>query len=234
MAERLSSLRGALREGRRARGTFLKLPSVEVVELASAALDFAVVDLEHSQLAEADALRLLHHAWALDFPALLRLHELDRSLVNRALEAGAAGIQLSSIRRAADVRGLRDACLYAPRGSRSVSLAHSLGSFGGTSLREYLDGVEEPLLVVQIETAETDDPLQAILGAGADVAFVGMTDLAVDYELDGARVEARVDEIAAAATAAGVTLGGFGSDDRFVYSIASSDLALLGAAYSNG
>jgi 2-keto-3-deoxy-L-rhamnonate aldolase RhmA len=205
-----------------------------VVEMAAASLDFAVVDLEHSQLSEADALRLLHHAWALGFPALLRIHELDRSLVNRALEAGAAGIQLSSVRKAADVRGLRDACLYAPRGSRSVSLAHSLASFGTTALGDYLAGAPDPLLVVQIETAETDDPLEAILGAGADVAFVGLTDLAVDYELDEARVEARVDEIAAAAGAARVTLGGFGSDERFVYSIASSDLALLRAAYADG
>lgn len=234
MAERLSSLRGALREGRRARGTFVKLASVEVVEVAAATVDFAVVDLEHSQLSEADALRLLHHAWALGFPTLLRIHELDRSLVNRALEAGAAGIQLSSVRAAADVLGLREACLYAPRGSRSVSLAHSVASFGATALRDYLESAPDPLLVVQIETAATDDPLETILGAGADVAFVGMTDLAVDYELDEARVEARVDEIAAAAAAAGVTLGGFGSDDRFVYSIASSDLALLRKAYANG
>ena len=216
MSERLSSVREALRGGRRVRGTFVKLASVEVVELVAATLDFAVVDLEHSQLSEADALRLLHHSWALGLPALLRVHELDRGLVNRALEAGAAGIQLSSVRKAEDVRELRDACLYPPRGSRSVSLAHSLASF------------------VQIETAETDDPLETILGTGADVAFVGVTDLTVDYELDTRRVQARVDEIAAAAGAAGVTLGGFGQDDRFVYSIASSDLALLRDAYANG
>jgi 4-hydroxy-2-oxoheptanedioate aldolase len=234
MSERLSSVREALRGGRRVRGTFVKLASVEVIELVAATLDFAVVDLEHSQLSEADALRLLHHSWALGLPALLRVHELDRGLVNRALEAGAAGIQLSSVRKAEDVRELRDACLYAPRGSRSVSLAHSLASFGGTALRDYLAAVDDPLVVVQIETAETDDPLETILGAGADVAFVGVTDLTVDYELDTRRVQARVDEIAAAAGAAGVTLGGFGQDDRFVYSIASSDLALLRDAYANG
>ena len=97
----------------------MKLPSVEVIEVVAAALDFAVVDLEHSQLSEADALRLVHHAWALGFPALVRIHELDRALVNRALEAGAAGIQLSSVRSAAEVRVLRDACLYAPLGTRS-------------------------------------------------------------------------------------------------------------------
>ena len=38
---------------------------------------------------------------------------------------------------------------------------------------------------------------------------------------------ARVDEIAAAAERAGVPLGGFGADERFRYSVLSSDVALL-------
>src|SRR3954470_9020849 len=111
MSAPMSSLRRLLGE-RRLVGTFVKLPALESVEIAAAELDFAVVDLEHSQLSEADALRLVHHAWALGFPALVRVHELDRALVNRALEAGAAGIQLSSVRSVAEVIALRDACLY--------------------------------------------------------------------------------------------------------------------------
>src|SRR5438105_5046024 len=124
MVGQVSSLRKALREGGRLQGSFVKLPAPEVVEIAAETLNFAVVDLEHSQLSESEALRLVRHAWALRFPALVRIHELDRALVNRALEAGAAGIQLSSVRRTADVRALRDACVYPPAGNRSVSLAH--------------------------------------------------------------------------------------------------------------
>jgi 4-hydroxy-2-oxoheptanedioate aldolase len=234
MSGRVSSLRGALREGGRLHGTFVKLPAAEVVEIAAETLDFVVVDLEHSQLSEGDVLRLVRHAWALGFPALVRIHELDRALVNRVLEAGAAGIQLSSVRSSAEVEALRDACLYAPGGTRSVSLAHGPARYGATSLAEYLSGVEAPLLVAQIETLETEDPLEAILTAGADVAFVGVTDLAVEYGLDEQRVRARIDEVAAAADAAGVAFGGFGDDERYRYAIASSDLALLRKAYAGG
>jgi 4-hydroxy-2-oxoheptanedioate aldolase len=233
MSARVSSLREALGE-RRLRGTFLKLPALEVVEIAAAELDFAVVDLEHSQLAEADALRLVRHGWALGFPVLVRLHELDRALVNRMLEAGASGVQLSSVRRAAEVAALRDASLYAPGGTRSISLAHPLARYGATPLGDYLAGQEPPLLVAQLETAETVDPLGEILAAGADVAFVGVTDLSVDLGLDADRVEARVREIAAAAEAAGVALGGFGGDERWRYAVTSSDLALLREAYARG
>lgn len=231
MSGRVSSLADRLRE-RPLHGTFLKLPAAEVVEIVAESLDFAVVDLEHSQLSEGDALRLVRHAWALGFPVVVRLHELDRALVNRLLEAGASGIQLSSVRSAAEVRALREACLYAPVGTRSVSLAHGPARYGGVGLADYVASVEAPLLVAQIETRETDDPLDEILAAGVDVAFVGVTDLTLEYELDAQRVRARVDEVAAAADAAGVAFGGFGEDHRYRYAIASSDLALLRKAYA--
>jgi len=219
----------------RPRGIFLKLPSTEIVDLVHASpLDFAVVDLEHSQLSEAQARALVRHGAALGLPVLVRLAELDRGLVNRLLEAGAAGIQLSTVRRAEQVAGLRSAVAYAPAGTRSVSLAHPQAGYGGTPLAEYLAAVDKPLVVAQIETAETDDPLDELMAAGPDVAFIGTTDLSVDLGLDASRVRARVEEIAEAAAAAGVALGAFALDDERVgYRLVNSDLALLRAAVAN-
>ena len=208
-------------------GTFVKLPALESIDVCAAALDFCVVDHEHSQLSEADVLRLVRHAAALRFPAVVRIPEVDRGLVNRLLEAGAAGIQLSSVRRVAEVEALRDAALYAPAGRRSISLAHQAARYGATPLRDYLAGVERPLLVAQLETRTTEDPPVEICRAGADVAFLGLTDLLVDCGLDEAAARERADAIAAAAERAGVALGGFGNEDRFRYAVVSSDVALL-------
>ena len=208
-------------------GTFVKLPALESIDLCAASLDFCVIDYEHSQLDERDVLRLVRHARALAFPAVVRVPEVDRGLVNRLLEAGAAGLQLSSVRRVADVQALRDAALYAPEGARSISLAHPAAGYGAIPLRDYIAGVERPLLVAQLETCETDDALDEICAAGADVVFLGLTDLLVDCGLDDAAARERADAIAAAAERAGVVLGGFGRDDRFVYSVVSSDVALL-------
>jgi 4-hydroxy-2-oxoheptanedioate aldolase len=208
-------------------GTFVKLPALESIDVCAATLDFCVVDHEHSQLSEADVLRLVRHAAALRFPAVVRIPEVDRGLVNRLLEAGAAGIQLSSVRRVAEVEALRDAALYAPAGRRSISLAHPAARYGATPLRDYLAGAERPLLVAQLETRETDDPLDEICAAGADVVFLGLTDLLVDCGLDEGAARGRADAIAAAAERAGVALGGFGNEDRFRYAVVSSDVALL-------
>ena len=223
-----------LRPRNRRRGLFVKLGATEVLDIAArSGLDFVVVDLEHSQLSEADGLRLTRHAAGCGLAALIRLPELDRGAVNRLLEAGARGIQLSTVRSVAQVKALREATRYAPHGTRSVSLAHPGAAYGDIPLAEYLEAeaASPPELVVQIETETTDDPLEEILAAGADVAFIGTTDLSVDMGLDSARVRDRVEAIAAAADSAGIELGGFNLDDaRVTYDVSGSDVALLRAA----
>jgi 4-hydroxy-2-oxoheptanedioate aldolase len=215
-------------------GIFVKLPALESIDLvAGCGLDFAIVDLEHSQLTEPDALRLVRHAHALGCEALVRIPTVDRGLVNRLLEAGAAGLQLSTVRSVAQVWALRDAMQYAPYGTRSISLAHPLAGYGATALADYLAACRDarPRLVAQIETATTDDPLEEVLGAGVDVAFIGAMDLTVDLGLDGTRTRGRIEEIAAAADRTGVALGAFGLDDpRVSYDVVGSDVALLRGA----
>lgn len=220
--------------GKRVRGLFVKLPATEVIDLVAASeYDFAVVDLEHSQLAEVEAFRLLRHAQALGLPALVRIPAAERGLVNRLLEAGAVGIHLSTVRRASEVADLRRACRYAPEGARSISLTHPGARYGASTLADYLREQREqgPLVVAQIETLETDDPLDEIAAAGADVLFVGATDLSVDAGLDDGRLRARVDEIAAAAERARIPLGAFGLDEpRVRYLAVTTDLSLLAGA----
>jgi 4-hydroxy-2-oxoheptanedioate aldolase len=232
MAGGLSSLRGRLRDGRLL-GTFVKLPALESIDICAETLDFCVVDYEHSQLAEADVLRLVRHAAAIGFAAVVRIPEVDRGLVNRLLEAGAAGIQLSSVRRVEEVRALASAAAYAPDGTRSISLAHQRAGYGAVPLREYLASVEAPLVVIQLETRETDDPPTELCRAGADVAFLGLTDLLVDCGLDQEAAASRADELASAAAEAGIALGGFGKEERFRYAVVSSDVALLREAVAN-
>jgi 4-hydroxy-2-oxoheptanedioate aldolase len=218
-----------LRSDKPISGLFLKLPATDVVDLAQGAgFDFAIVDLEHSQLTEGDALRLVAHGRALGFPLLVRLPQVDPGLVNRLLEAGARGIQLSTVRRADQIQALRRASRYAPHGGRSISLAHAGAGFGAVPVATYLRDTRAPLLVAQLETARTDDPLEDILAAGADVAFVGSLDLLVDVELDAAACDARIAEIAAAARRAGVALGGYRLDHPDVrFDVRHSDLGLL-------
>jgi 4-hydroxy-2-oxoheptanedioate aldolase len=228
------SLRTRLATGRLV-GTFVKLPAIEVIDiLAGSGLDFALVDLEHSQLSEKEASMLVRHAHALRFPVVVRLAGPERGHVNRLLEAGAAGIQLSSVRKVGDVRDLVAATRFAPHGDRSVSLAHPVAEYGARPLADVV-GAPHPLLVGQMETARTEEPLDEILAAGLDVAFIGVTDLEVDLGFDTERVTARIAEITAAAREAGIALGAFAPDPTAIprearYVAVSSDVAVLRSA----
>lgn len=235
-------LRTALAAGGVVRGTFVKLAGQESVDLARAAgADFVVVDLEHSQLSEADGRRAVSRAAALGLPALVRIPAVDPGLVNRLLEAGAAGIQLSTLRSAAETAALVAATRYGPGGTRSISLAHPGAHYSGVPLADYLTAERDcpPILVGQIETATTDDPLPDVV-IGLDIAFLGVTDLAVSVGLDRREAfEERVTEVRAAAVRAGTLVGSWSATpaaaeaaeaagDRYL--VVGSDLQFLASS----
>lgn len=227
-----AGLRERLGAGGRVVGTIVKLPSDEVVDvLNGAGFDFVMVDLEHSQLAEGETLRLIRHAFALGLPAVARIAEVDRRLVNRLLEAGAQGIQLSTIVRAGQVRELVSCSRYAPNGRRSVSLNHPVAGYGAVPLTEAVAG-PPALLIGQIETAATEDPVADIVRAGLDVLFVGTVDMAVDLGFDQARLGSRIAELRTVADDAKIPFGAYagspdGLPDGVRYAVLGADLALL-------
>jgi len=218
------------------------------VDIASSAgLDVMVVDGEHAQLDQSECLALVRHAAALGLPSIVRIPAVDAGYINRLLEAGAAGIQLSSLRARSERDALIAATRYPPEGTRSVSLAHPAADYGAVPLGAYLEKSRGgPLLVGQIETATTIDPLDELL-PGLDVAFIGTTDLSVDLgrpgALDDERVRARMREIAGAAERAGVALGAWFANAealaaalagmRLRYVIVGSDLQLLRAGVAS-
>jgi 4-hydroxy-2-oxoheptanedioate aldolase len=238
-----SRLRTRLREGGTVLSTFVKLSDVEVVEiLCQCGLDAMVIDMEHSQLGDADARRLVRHAASIGFPAMVRIPAVDHGVINRLLEAGAAGIQLSSVTRRHQVEELIAACRFPPQGIRSASLAQPDAGYGVVPLPEYL-GWDEPFLVGQIESGATDDPLPEVI-VGLDVVFVGLTDLSVAVgapgRFDDPSVVARVAEVALTASDPGSpVLGGWVpdmdasrtfADGRARYLTVGSDLSCLASA----
>jgi 4-hydroxy-2-oxoheptanedioate aldolase len=205
-----AALRGNGARCRPAAGTFIKLGALDVVEMAAAAgFDFIVVDLEHSVLTEQEAVALVRYADVSGLAALVRLPAVDAPLINRLLENGAAGIQLSMLRSVGQANLLREAALFPPSGARSVSLTNHVAA--GSSLPGYLsrEAADPPLLVGQIETA-AQEPLEDVL-EGLDACFVGTTDLAVSLGTDAGseRAEAAVASIAAVARKAGIPFGGW-------------------------
>ena len=193
-------------------GTFVKLGRREVIEiLAIAGLDFAICDLEHSQITEQEAGNLITAGRACALPMIVRLAHFDPGQVNRLLEAGAAGIQLPQLQTREQASAFRSACMYPPEGSRSLSLAQPAASYGSEPLADYIQrSNQEVLLIGQLESKELERPLSALL-KDLDIAFIGSLDLTVDMgapgKLEDPAVQQRIREIEETAAAAQIHLG---------------------------
>jgi 2-keto-3-deoxy-L-rhamnonate aldolase RhmA len=222
-------------------GTFVKLPRPEVIAiLALTGFDFAICDLEHSQITAAECRDVLQAARAEGLPVVVRVPTLDRGLINRVLEAGAAGIQLPRTATAADSTALADLMRYPPVGTRSMSQAQPAARYGAEPLTAYIERAnEEALLVGQFETADLARDLDDVV-APLDVAFIGSLDLSIAAGRPGRpeapEVTELVDRVAAAAKRTGRHMGLFASTSNearaalrngYRYIAVSADLSML-------
>jgi len=228
-------------------GTFVKLPRPEIVELlALSGLDFLVCDTEHAQMSETEVRTVLLAGRAANIPVLVRLPSLDHGVVNRLLEAGAAGVQLSGVTSKQQVDALREACLYPPQGRRGVSTAQPVAGYGRVPVRDFMAANNSNVLCVgQLESSEYDDDLSVICSP-LDVAFIGPMDLSVDLGVPGdlhhPRVLEAVERLRLEGAAAGTRMGIFAptaADAQasikagFRYVVVGSDLALFSNAASS-
>ncbi len=193
-------------------GTFIKLGRREAIEIVAAAgLDFAICDLEHSQISEAEAAVMILAGHACGLPVIVRIADFTPGLVNRLLEAGAAGIQIPQVETREQAASARRACKYPPDGTRSLSLAQPAAGYGSEPLVDYIRrSNEETLLIGQLESKQLQHPISGIISE-LDVVFIGTLDLTLDMGVPGKTddpdVQQRLREIEKAAATAKVPLG---------------------------
>lgn len=200
-------------------GTFLKIPRPEVVDiLALSGFDFIICDMEHAQISESEAREVIKTGVARGIPIIVRLPDPAQGLVNRLLEAGAAGIQIPRLKSSQDINELNSFMHYPPEGKRSVGNANLLADYGAIPLQQYLTSENKRVLTVgQFETVEMERPCEPLF-EGLDVAFIGPTDLCVDFgvtgNLDDPRVQERLNEIELHAKKSNTTLGAFAANSK--------------------
>jgi 2-keto-3-deoxy-L-rhamnonate aldolase RhmA len=226
-------------------GTWIKIPAMEVLELvALAGFDFVVIDLEHSPIGLESAYRLIGTARHTGVAPLVRVPSLESGLVQRVLDAGAAGIMVPHVDTVEQARAAVRATRFPPLGARGVGSTSRAGAWGAMPREEYLRyGREEVVLIAQIESAPGVENAGAIAATeGVDALLVGAADLSVSEgaaESDPA-VVALIARAVAAARDAGVPVGNAGGttaasvraarDAGFTFTMLSNDASLLGAA----
>ena len=216
-----ADLRRRWSEGQPCHGLWSLLPGAVTGEvLARTGADFVVVDLQHGAGSEADLPGVAAAITAAGSVPLVRTRSPLFADVGRPLDLGACGVIVPNVRDADHAREVVAASRYAPAGGRSI------GRLAG--------GVDQPLVVIMLETATALDDLDAVLSVqGIDGVYVGPGDLSLSLDLagDDRREELRgvLSSIIARAGAAGVPVGvhAYSGEDAAGYAVAGATIVTV-------
>lgn len=214
-------LRARWSEGQPSHGLWSLLPGAVTAEvLARTGADFVVVDLQHGAVTEADLPGVAAAIRAAGSVPLVRTRSSSFADVGRPLDLGACGVIVPNVRDADHAREVVAASRYAPAGGRSI------GRLSG--------GVDQPLVIVMVETATALDDLEALLTVpGLDGIYVGPGDLSLSLGLAGAdrRGDLRdvLSSIIARAHAGGVPVGvhAYSGEDAAGYAVEGATIVTV-------
>jgi 4-hydroxy-2-oxoheptanedioate aldolase len=157
---------------------------VEVI--AAAGVDFVILDMEHSPLGVGEAAHLIRAADASGITPFVRIPDVNRALITRLLDLGAAGIVLPHA-NAASCRELVSAMRYPPEGERGAcQITRAAGYRRGDWDAYAAHATRELMAVALIEDAATLQDIDAVAAIpGIDACFVGPTDLSIALGVPG-------------------------------------------------
>ena len=172
-------------------GTMIRMvrnPAIVLVA-ANAGLDFVMFDMEHGAFnfeTIADAATLAR-AKAID--CYVRVPELSKGNISRALDCGVTGIMVPMIRNAEDAKLFAGWAKYAPVGVRGLggNGAHTDYHDEGGNSPSFMQSENPKILTIaQIELSEAIDNIDAIAAVeGIDALLLGPADLSNSLGVSG-------------------------------------------------
>lgn len=166
-------------------GTWVKIPSVETVEiLAIAGFDFVVIDLEHAPLDLQTAYTLTVVAQAHGMSVLVRVPDRSGSHLQRLLDSGVDGILVPRVTTAEEAAAAAAGMTFSPDGERGNGSTSRAGRWGAIDRETYLACGDDVLRAVQLEDRASLEAAPSILDVPhLNGVFLGMGDLQLSSRL---------------------------------------------------
>lgn len=192
-------------------GTFVKLPTTQVIEiLGGLGFDFVVIDQEHAPLDRAQIDLMCLAARASGLAPVVRVGDPGAANVLSALDCGAVGIMFPHVVSAPVAADCVARCRYqgGVRGFAGLSRASDWGAVSGPTHIARQDS--EIAVIAMIEDRPAVAEVPAIVATpGLDAIFIGRGDLGATFGADPeakTKVAALTQQIAAATVAGGARL----------------------------
>lgn len=160
-------------------GTWVKIPSLETVELLGhAGFDFVVIDMEHAPHGLGTAYTMIFAAQAMGMKAYVRLADRQGSDVQRLLDAGADGLLVPQVGDLDTAARLARQMVFAPEGERGLGATSRAGRWGLLPVADYVARGNACLRMVQLEAWDVlNDAARYLALEHVGGVFVGLGDL---------------------------------------------------------
>src|SRR6516165_1781691 len=181
VAMRPNPIRQKLARGEQVMGMMHFTASPMIVEvMASAGLDFAIIDMEHSPVDLGTAAHLVRAADAVGLTPFLRVPSVDAGLIKKVLNLGVRGIVIPHA-TVESCKAAVEACFYPPRGDRGSCPAVRSAGYGQADWNFHMRRANDEVVIVPlIEDKATLDRIEEIMPLkGVDIIFLGPFDLSV-------------------------------------------------------
>lgn len=215
MAER--TFRQRLQDGETTIGTFQIIDSPMVSEIVGlSGMDFTIIDQEHGPLTAESSVGMCAAAERGGAAPIVRVRENTEGEIQRALDVGAAGVEIPQIETREDAEAAVEHARFSPLGGRGLSpYTRAAGYNGGPDYTDTQN--EEVTVIVHIEGERGVENIEEIMAVeGIDVLFRGPYDMSQSIGIPGQvrdeRVESLMDEVCERAGEAGKIVGTFADD----------------------
>jgi len=159
-------------------GSFVKLDAPAIVELYGiAGFDFVILDAEHGCYTHAGIENMIRTCELMGMSSIIRTPDAGESNILHVLDSGASGIQVPSLRSAAEVREVIKKAKYWPLGERGSARACRAAAYGTVPDYEQVAN-RDTLISVHVENKEMVQDIEALCEVEElDVVFIGPGDL---------------------------------------------------------
>ncbi len=169
-------------------GTFSKCSDPAMIEcIGLAGFDFVIIDLEHGPNSFETAQNLVRAAVIHNLTPVIRVGENSESMISKALDIGARGVQVPQVNSRPDALKVVDAAKFSPEGNRGVCRFVRAAGYSSIGKGEYFEqSNKQNLVIVHIEGKTGIENFEEIIEVdGIDIIFLGPYDLSQSLGVPG-------------------------------------------------
>lgn len=199
----MHNLKERLKNGEYAYGTMISVfDTPDIVRiLKNCGIEWFFYDGEHGYPNIDRLYGIFGYARLLGLPGLLRIPQINKTEIFRAMDMGVDGIVCPNVETVEEAKELVRLAKYAPRGERGVSLTRPHTGYHSIDALSYMEQANnDTMLICQMESPKGIGNLDAILDIeGVDGILVGPNDLTQSMgilkQLDNPEYLAMIDRI---------------------------------------